>query len=126
MEFSRQEYWSGLPFPSPKKSSNLIYIPERELKITFRKVLTEVRHTMHEQKGTINKEIINKRTIGIDTCTLKVTQLCLTFCNSMDYIVHGILQARILEWLACSFSRGSSQSRDLIQVSHIAGGFLTN
>ena len=81
---------------------------------------------MHEQKGTINKEIINKRTIGIDTCTLKVTQLCLTFCNSMDYIVHGILQARILEWLACSFSRGSSQSRDLIQVSHIAGGFLTN
>jgi len=56
MEFSRQEYWSGLPFPSLKKSSNLIYIPERELKITFRKVLTEVRNTMHEQKEKLNKD----------------------------------------------------------------------
>ena len=51
-----------MPFPSPKKSSNLIYIPERELKITFRKVLTEVRHTMHEQKGKLNKEKILKST----------------------------------------------------------------
>ena len=81
---------------------------------------------MHEQKETINKEIINKKTIGIDTYTLKVTQSCLTFCNPMDYIVHGILQARILEWLACPFSRGSSQPRDLTQVSHIAGGFFTS
>ena len=81
---------------------------------------------MHEQKETINKEIINKKTIGIDTYTLKVTQSCLTFCNPMDYIVHGILQARILEWLACPFSSGSSQPRDLTQVSHIAGGFFTS
>ena len=40
----------------------------------------------------------------------------------MDYTVHGILQARILEWVAFSFSRGSSQPRDPTQVSHIAGG----
>ena len=39
---------------------------------------------------------------------VKVSQLCLTVCDSMDYIVHGILQARILEWVACPFSRGSS------------------
>ena len=43
----------------------------------------------------------------------------------MDYTVHGILQARILEWLAFPFSRGSSQPRDQTQVSHIAGGFFT-
>ena len=39
--------------------------------------------------------------------------------------VHGILQARVLEWLAVPFSRRSSQPRDRIQVSHIAGGFFT-
>ena len=39
----------------------------------------------------------------------------------MDYTVHGILQARILEWVAFPFSRGSSQPRDQTQASHIAG-----
>ena len=43
---------------------------------------------------------------------VKVTQSCPTLCNPMDYTVHGILQARILEWVAFSFSRGSSQPRD--------------
>ena len=42
---------------------------------------------------------------------MKVAQLCPTFQDPI-YIVHGILQARILEWVAFSFSRGSSQSRD--------------
>ena len=44
----------------------------------------------------------------------------------MAYTVHGILQARILEWAAMPFSRGSSQPRDWTQVSHIAGGFFTS
>ena len=39
---------------------------------------------------------------------VKVTQLCLTLCDSMDYTVHGILQTRILEWVASPFSKGSS------------------
>ena len=43
----------------------------------------------------------------------------------MDYPVHGILQARILESVAIPFSRGSSQLRDQTQVSHIAGRFFT-
>ena len=43
----------------------------------------------------------------------------------MDYTVSGILQARILEWVAFPFSRGSSQPRDGTQVSHIAGRFFT-
>ena len=38
----------------------------------------------------------------------KVAQSCLTLCDPMDYSVHGILQARILEWVAFPFSRGSS------------------
>ena len=44
----------------------------------------------------------------------------------MDYIVHGILQARILEWVAFPFSRGSSKPRDQTQVFCITGGFFTS
>ena len=56
----------------------------------------------------------------------EVAQSCLTVCDLMDcslpgFSFHGILQARILEWVAVSFSRGSSQPRDRTQVSRIAG-----
>ena len=51
---------------------------------------------------------------------VKVAQSCPTLCDPMDYTVHGILQARLLEWVAFPFSRGSSQ------VSCIAGGFFTS
>ena len=50
---------------------------------------------------------------------VKVAQSCLTLCDPMDYTVHGILQARILEWVAFPFSRGSSQPRDQTHVSYI-------
>ena len=57
-------------------------------------------------------------------------QLCLTLCDSMDRSppgssVHGIPQARILEWIAIPFSRGSSPCRDQTLVSCTAGRFLT-
>ena len=55
-----------------------------------------------------------------------VAQSCPTLCDPVDYTVHGILQARILEWVAFPFSRGSSQPRDRIQVSCIAGRFFTS
>ena len=60
-----------------------------------------------------------------------VAQPCLTLCDPMDCnpqapLSVGILQARILEWVTISSSRGSSQTGDQTQVSHIAGGFLTN
>ena len=51
--------------------------------------------------------------------------LSLTLCNTMDYTVHGILRARLLEWVAFPFSRWSSQPRDWNQVSRITGGFFT-
>ena len=57
-------------------------------------------------------------------------QPCPTLCDPMDCkppgsSVHGILQARILEWVAISLSRGSSWPRDRTQDSCIAGGFFT-
>ena len=44
----------------------------------------------------------------------------------MDYTVHGILKARILEWYTFPFSRGPSQPRDQTQASRIAGRFFTS
>ena len=57
---------------------------------------------------------------------VNVAQSCPALCVPMDYTVHGVLQARILECVAFPFSRGSSQPRDLTQVSCIAGGFFTS
>ena len=60
-------------------------------------------------------------------------QSCLTVCEPMDCgppgpSVHGILQARILEWVAIPFSRGFSQTRNQTRISSLlalAGGFFT-
>ena len=57
---------------------------------------------------------------------VKAAQSCQTICHPMDYTIHGILQARILEWVAFPFFRGSSQPRDRTQVFHIAGRFFTS
>ena len=56
---------------------------------------------------------------------VKVTQSCPTLCVPIYYILHGVFQARILEWVAFPFFKGSSQLRDQTQVSRIAGGFFT-
>ena len=50
---------------------------------------------------------------------VKAAQLCPTLCDPVDYTGLGILQARILEWVAFPFSREPSQPRDRTQVSHI-------
>ena len=60
----------------------------------------------------------------------KSLQPCPALCDPMDCSppgssVHGILQARILEWVAMPSSRGSSRPRDRTRVSCIAGGFFT-
>ena len=83
----------------------------------------------------------NRSSLGVTTCpaTNKVglllllwrqkwseAQSCPTLCDSMDCIVRGILQARILEGVAFPFSMGSSQPRDPTQVSLIEGRFFTN
>ena len=70
-----------------------------------------------EMLGPWVKWIESKSLSSWDTreaqCTVAIiAQPCLTLCDPMDYRVHGILQARILEWVAVPFSRGSSQLRD--------------
>ena len=71
----------------------------------------------------ISRLVLEKSSLFLKS---EVAQPCPTLCDPMDCSppgssVHGILQARILEWVAISFSRGSSQPRDQTQVSHIAG-----
>ena len=77
---------------------------------------------------------------GLNTDTIKlhlgwggglVTNLCPTLCKPMNWClpgssVHGVLQARILKWVAISFSRWCSQPRDQTWVSSVAGRFFTN
>ena len=84
--------------------------------------------------GDCSHEIKRHLFLGIKAMTnlkeSEVSQLCLTLCNTIDCSllcssVHGIFQARILEWVAISFSSGSFQPRDRTQVSHIAGRLLT-
>ena len=89
-------------------------------------------HSLEKKK--INRLIIcqvvisplKKKMEDYKAVKVKVTQSCPTLCDPMDYIAHGILQARILKWVAVPFSRGSSQPRDRTQVFHIAGGFFTS
>ena len=57
---------------------------------------------------------------------VKVAQSCLTLFDPMDYTVHRVLQAKILEWVDFPFSRESPQPRDRTQLSCITGGFFTS
>ena len=63
------------------------------------------------------KENLTQQSVGSSAVILKVAQSCPTLCVPMDYTAHGILQARILEWVAFLFSSGSSQPRDRTQLS---------
>ena len=73
-------------------------------------------------QGTCRPQEEDILTLG----SVKVTQSCPALCDPMGCTVHGILQVRILEWVAFHFSRGSSQLRDQTQVSHIASEFFTS
>ena len=101
MGFSRQEYWSGLPFPSPDCGKGQPY-------------------TKADSQGEMSpwdesREMVRCRTyekcLFPRVCACLVPQSCLTFCDPMDCsppgsFVHGISQARILDWVAISFSGG--------------------
>ena len=67
--------------------------------------------------------------VCVCVCVYSDAQSCPTFCEPMDCTppgssVHGILQARMLEWVAISFSRGSSLPRDLLYLLHWQAGSL--
>ena len=82
-------------------------------------------------KGSFSYDFLIKMKIfqkieWVNEWVSEVAQSCLTLCDRVDCSlpgssVHGILQAKILEWVAISFSRGSSWPRDRTQVSCIAG-----
>ena len=68
--------------------------------------------------------------VTVNISSVQSLPSCLALCSPVDYslpvsCVHGILQARILEWVAISFSKGPSQPRDRTQVSCTAGRFFT-
>ena len=60
-----------------------------------------------------------------DSCESEIAQSCLTLCNHLDcnrpgYSIHTIFQARVLEWVAISFFRGSSRPRDQTRASSVS------
>ena len=161
MQFSKKEYWSGLPFPSPGslcskwKNVNItinmfvafikvspkfhVFIFNNILIILFKWALIilcfmftydNYKQRMIQMK-TGNSNTMSVIAIAISDTIVKESEneshsAVSTLCNPMDYAVHGIHQARILEWVAFPFSRGSSQPRNQTQVSHIAGRFFTS
>ena len=99
--------------------------------MTTGKTIALTRWTFIEKVMSLLFNMLSRLVITF-TVSLKVldSQSCPTLCDPMvcslpGSSVHGILQVRILEWVAMPSSRGSSQPRDRIQVSPIAGGLLT-
>ena len=71
-------------------------------------------------------EVIVELEKTVNTATEKVAQLCLTLCDPMVYVVHGILQARTLEWIAFPSPGRLPNPKVELGSSCIAGGFFTN
>ena len=70
--------------------------------------------------------IVLVKPVSWERVRLKTIQSYPTVCDPVNYTVHVIIQARILDWVVFPFSRVSSQPRDWTQVFHIAGGFFIN
>ena len=117
--FPKQEHWRGLSFSSPGDPPD----SRTEHSASAWKVesLPESPEKPHVTMADIIHMLI-KLHLKVEV-RVKVFQSCLTLCDPMDCIVCGILQARILEWVAFPFSRVSSHPRDQTQVSRIAGRF---
>ena len=116
--FSQQEYWSGLPFPPSGFLPNPVIEP---VSPAYPALAGGFFTAEPPEKPSL------KTSLGALYLFLsEVAQSCLTLCDPMDSSlpgssIHGILQARILEWVAISFSRVSARPRDQTQVSRIAG-----
>ena len=119
MGFFRQKYWSGLPFPPPGDLPNPGTKPTSPTTLALAGRFFTMWANLEDQKFNIY--------IHTHTYKWKLKwQSCPTLCDPMDYTVHGILQARILEWVAYPFSSRYSRFRNQTRVSCIAGRFFTN
>ena len=105
MEFSRQEYWSGLPFPSPGD------LPDPGIKPGSPTLQADALPSEPQSYGQLSLFKENVLYYLTSCMHAKSLQSCLTLATTYSppaFSVHGISQARILEWIAISFSRGSS------------------
>ena len=123
MEFSRQEYWSGLPSPPPGD------YPDPRVEPTSL-TSTCIGRCILFHLGHLGSMCV---CMCLCLCACVYAQSCPTLCDPADCSppgssIHGIFQARILELVVISSSRGSSWPRDWTHVSyisHIAGRFFT-
>ena len=116
--FSRQEYWSGLPFPSLGDLPDPGIEPESPA-LQADSLLSEPRNFCFilgenvsswdwvDLRAALEQVRVSKPSGASESRSVVSDSLS----DPIDYTVHGILQARILEWVAYSFSRGSSQPR---------------
>ena len=81
--------------------------------IPGRKAMTNLDSMLKKQIHYFaNKGLYSQSYGSSSESEVKVAQSCLTLCDPMDYTVLGLLQARVLEWVAIPFSKESSQPRD--------------
>ena len=111
MGFSRQEYWSGLPWLFPTQGSNPSLLWLLSWQVGSLPLAPPGKPLLYST-GWVSEW----------SCSVVSDSWC---CSLPGSSVHGIFQARILEWVAISFSIGSSRPRDRTQVSRIAGRLFT-
>ena len=111
------------------RNGNPLYI------LAWRISWTEEHGRLHSPRGSkkeldmteqLHKTHHGPQVHAIHLVKVKVVQSCPTHCDPMDYTALGILQARIQEWVAFPFFRGSSQPKDRTQISLPAGTFFTS
>ena len=97
-------------------------LPEKEFRIMILKMIKNLENKMGKMQESINKDLEEFKKVKL----LSRVRLCDHMdCSLPGSSVHGIFQPRVLEWVAISFSRGSSRTRDRTQVSRIAGRRFT-
>ena len=141
MGLSRQEHWSGLPFPSPMHESEKWKWKWSRVRLLV--TLWTAAYQAPPPMGFSRQEywsglplpeflvIQVLKFLSIWLCVCVSCSVNPILCNPMDFSppcssTHGIFQARVLEWIAFSFSRRSSGPRDWAQVSCTAGRFFTH
>ena len=149
MGFSRQEYWGGLPFPSPgdrgdlQRSRDWTWVSALQAVFTIwatreapPKAPTLCEQVLMEKTWILSRMRVSSFLFTVlsgEMTSLLLNPYSWTGCllpsewsESHSVVSDSFLQARILEWVAFPFSRGSSQPRDWTKVSCIAGRFFTS